>query len=120
MVVLNGTRTDVIYYDDNMGCSSSDFGLFYTVQMQQVSAPYVWLPSCDKPEPWAGTYVLAPFWLLASVPLAIMCLLWLTRSPRAGHCPECGYNLRGLGAAPTCPECGATARNPRIPKPSPN
>jgi len=58
--------------------------------------------------PWqdvAGTAVL-----LGGVTLALASLLLLILQPRrrpvlAGHCPGCGYDLRGL-PEPRCPECG--------------
>lgn len=29
------------------------------------------------------------------------------RRAQTGHCPTCGYSLRGLDAEPLCPECAA-------------
>jgi len=53
-------------------------------------------------------------------------LFWRTDlRKRAGHCPTCNYNLRGLPATSTCPECGhnSSSRQPhpahkQLPPPS--
>jgi hypothetical protein len=54
-------------------------------------------------------YLTFPLWFL-SVPLAVAIALGLVRRQRrrlrmAGHCPKCGYSLRG-NASGICPECG--------------
>ena len=46
--------------------------------------------------------------LLAAVPAGVYWrgrLAAAARRARPGHCPDCGYDLRGL-AKPRCPECG--------------
>ena len=50
---------------------------------------------------FAGLYVM--IWSFGP---GIMLLFWAeTRRRTAGHCPACGYNLRGL-TEQRCPECG--------------
>jgi hypothetical protein len=51
-----------------------------------------------------------PLWCIAIPALVTAALSWRPtleqlRRERAGHCPGCGYDRRGLGEAP-CPECG--------------
>jgi hypothetical protein len=51
-----------------------------------------------------------PLWCLAIPALATAALSWRPTLEqigrrRAGRCPECGYDRRGLGDA-VCPECG--------------
>jgi len=113
MLVLNGTRTDVVYYDQNMGCSSSDYGLLYTVKMDQVAAPIVWWPSSTIPKDWtgsaqnwAGRYTLVPFWVLLIIGAAAMLWVWRRRPRPDGSCKSCGYNRHGIPPTAKCPECG--------------
>lgn len=50
-----------------------------------------------------------PFWMIILVlaPWPMMALYaWLTRRYPPGHCPACGYDLRGSKGSATCPECG--------------
>jgi hypothetical protein len=72
---------------------------------------------------WFGTktYVSAPIqYDVAGIPLWSLLLLtgvptaWMFRTDwkrrrieRAGLCPKCGYDLRGLPDGRACPECGA-------------
>jgi len=53
--------------------------------------------------------LMLPYWFLI-----LGCLLpfaWWVRSvmrhQEPGHCPACGYDLRGNPDAAVCPECGA-------------
>jgi hypothetical protein len=61
-----------------------------------------------------------PFWYKQSIPLWTPLLvlaipaqwLWLShqralKRDRAGRCPSCAYDLRGLPEGAPCPECGA-------------
>ena len=58
-----------------------------------------------------GHWVSVPYWIIF-VLTAILPALWLYRRIRyrkkPGHCPSCGYNLKGtIEAGRTeCPECG--------------
>jgi len=75
------------------------------------------------------TVILARTWLHGqrfSWAIAIQCFLWTllgclfvwrnwhamrVRDRRAaGHCPECGYDLRESKQADVCPECGCQRR----------
>jgi len=49
----------------------------------------------------AGVSVL--FWAFG--PGIVLLFMYEQRKRRRGHCPECGYSLRGL-PEPRCPECG--------------
>src|SRR6185295_16058524 len=99
-------RTDVVFYDENMGCGwGPDLPGIYAMSMERVAAPVIWWPSVQNP---GGTYVLVPFWSAALLPVGLFAALWLRRV-RAGSCAACGYSLKGLGVGPVCPECGETS-----------
>jgi hypothetical protein len=109
MMVRNGTRTDVIYYDPNMGCTvwpgSQGTGL-YEFRMNRAAGPIVWWPHIDRPAPWAGTYVLIPFWMILVLPFGGIAALLLTgRRKQPNACKHCGYDLSATPTGP-CPECG--------------
>jgi hypothetical protein len=49
-----------------------------------------------------------PLWFPAAVfaaPPGLWLLRRIHRRPRPGHCPHCGYDLRG-NVSGVCPECG--------------
>lgn len=60
------------------------------------------------------------FWMLSfpSWPLVVAlsiwpittAIIWLKTRPQNGHCPACGYDLRGSPSG-ECPECGADAKS---------
>ena len=66
--------------------------------------------------PW-GTGTAVPLWmpLAASggLTLAFGAPSIFRRRKRPGHCPACGYDLRGLPAGASCPECGGNRLAPR-------
>ena len=122
VIVINGSRTDVIgNYDANMGCQYSSGGpamWFYTMAMERVAAPYIWLPSIHRPGISLGTYIFIPFWLLVPAPPLTLILYHRWRKRRLpGHCRACGYNLAGL-TTPICPECGHATTPATAPKSS--
>ena len=56
---------------------------------------------------WSSVwFVEIPVWMLLLVVAGPTVWLWRTeRRVRPGHCPNCGYDLRGLNGG-VCPECG--------------
>ncbi len=54
-----------------------------------------------------------PFWIIMSVlapwPMLALYSRFNRRYP-PGHCPACGYDLRGSKGSATCPECGKPIR----------
>lgn len=53
-----------------------------------------------------GWFVVIPLWIpwvLVAIPTAW--LWWRVRGFPLGHCPKCGYDLRG-NVSGVCPECG--------------
>ncbi len=50
---------------------------------------------------------IVPLWpLVAALGTSAIVLFRLSRPPRPGLCPSCGYDLAGLGKGARCPECG--------------
>jgi hypothetical protein len=109
LIIVNGTRTDDVYYDQNMSSSRWGGNGLYYVEMGDVAAPYVWWPSSVRPETWAGLYTLVPFWMVEGVALGLLGLTWWRWRERPGVCRACGYSLSGLAGGAACPECGAAA-----------
>jgi len=66
---------------------------------------------------WTTALFLLPVSLIVAVPSApaaasgFYLAQLLKRSPKRGHCPNCGYNLRGNLKA-GCPECGWNRAEP--------
>jgi hypothetical protein len=61
---------------------------------------------------YAGAPAVMVAWWLLWVLLRTRWYRWASaRCVRFGHCPACGYDIRGIPAAPdgctVCPECGA-------------
>ena len=46
-----------------------------------------------------------PLWFVMLVVAAPAILMWRTGRAKAGHCPRCRYDLRGIKGS-VCPECG--------------
>lgn len=73
--------------------------------------PYWWI---NAPYTTRGQIPIPPipFWmiLLALAPWPLMALYsWLNRRFPPGHCPACGYDLRGSPSG-VCPECGRKSK----------
>lgn len=56
--------------------------------------------------------IRVPLWALNVIPVIAFAAIWgverFVRRRRAGLCPSCGYDRRGLATpTATCPECGA-------------
>lgn len=57
-----------------------------------------------------------PLWLLAAIFFFPAVWLWhqdirAALARRAGHCPNCNYDRRGIAATAACPECNAPNTN---------
>ncbi len=68
-----------------------------------------------------STRIQLPLWLpflATALPTAFLIHhhLRTTRRARAGNCPKCNYNLRGLPPTTLCPECGATPPPREVPR----
>jgi hypothetical protein len=59
-----------------------------------------------------GTAVFVPLWAPACASFIACAAAWrrdarARRRARINHCPRCGYDRAGIGAAARCPECGS-------------
>lgn len=56
---------------------------------------------------YLGVSIWIPLWILiiATLPPTGLICAYLLRG-RAGYCPKCQYDRRGLGETVVCPECG--------------
>ncbi len=55
-----------------------------------------------------------PLWAPAVLTTALSAAAWRLDTParrraRVGHCPNCGYDRRGIAPDVPCPECGAVS-----------
>jgi hypothetical protein len=79
---------------------------------------FAWWPLYEKipllrsrfSEGWRVTALALPGALLIFPlgPFAFLSVRARYRS-RAGHCPDCGYDLRGISRGAACPECGVSS-----------
>ena len=61
---------------------------------------------------WGFRFPLwAPLIFLSIWPVFTV-IQWVRMRPRPGHCPACGYDLRGSIGSTTCPECGEAIPRP--------
>ena len=106
LLVINGTRTDGIYYNTSSGSTSWGWPIYFLL-MENTNVPAVWFPSYARPAPWCGPYILVPWWLVV-VPSALLARWGLRSGPAPpGKCTTCGYELAGLPCDAACPECGS-------------
>jgi predicted RNA-binding Zn-ribbon protein involved in translation (DUF1610 family) len=69
-------------------------------------------------QPHWALWFFVPLWVPAAATLLATAAAWrldalARRRAKAGHCPKCGYDLRGLREGAVCPECGAAAAQTR-------
>jgi hypothetical protein len=61
--------------------------------------------------------VTVPLWPLFLLVIIYSAWLWrLDRTPKAGHCPRCRYDLSATPPSAPCPECGRAQQSPEAPR----
>ena len=50
--------------------------------------------------------IVVPLWVICAGVAIVIVAPAIKRRPRAGHCRQCGYDLRGSSGSERCPECG--------------
>lgn len=74
------------------------------------STPMEWWPRAYRRIGWPG--FILPLWLPAFAAAIAAAVMWRwDLTPRAGQCPRCRYDCRGLPAGAPCPECGHAPRH---------
>jgi hypothetical protein len=69
---------------------------------------------------WESAFhIILPLWIPFVALAAPGVPLWTVHirrrlRKRAGKCPMCAYDLKGLPEAAACPECGAPQSSPRL------
>lgn len=119
LIIVGGTRTDLIAYDANTSFSLHQIGRIYFLDVGTVAGGHIWLPRVQRPAAWSGPYFFVPFWIMilpAAFTAVWACTVISKRRSRLNACQHCGYALNGLPREGVCPECG-NARVPLGPRP---
>jgi hypothetical protein len=76
----------------------------------------IWDLKCTWQSASSGIWIACSVWIVALAFIAVAFVLWLPDlrarlnqaliRARAGMCPSCNYDLRGLAPGAKCPECG--------------
>lgn len=79
--------------------------------------PYSWMRFAQYQglEPLFPVPLWIVFFGFSAWPIVAYCL-WRRRRHPAGHCPVCGYNLRGSKQSTTCPECSEIIKKDTLQK----
>lgn len=106
-------RSGYVYttYDTVM---RADFRIFTVSASRAMPVSKYWWMQTPITQGHVLIYPL-PLWVIF-VGLAIWPVLalhaWIHRGYPLGHCPACGYDLRGSTGSATCPECGEEIPRP--------